>query len=556
MNFSIAAVAALLSVAFHATAAAAEYESPTTTGSSSSNRLDGLPARNVCQASLAVAEDAYDTIRKLTSETMLLGLPLTVDNLDHPALVKEHQDRLKRVFIREFEEQNVPTQVVKMQLSEETRLQAIEDLKRVQSIQDKMDQILNLKNARGQKYTPFRLEFDPAVLFVPACLQFMSDNRKMVQEMFPEVHTCQCNAFSVKTGETPVGFHRASSFGYEHPDIIPRNWFAPEFHMSFHTALNPTNASSSPLVLFDGEMPAVFNDGYLLSQFEAETTWRPDLTRMARAALLAVKVVSFDKLYSLLQYSWAVYNAMKNCPNEEASSMGTFWELEPGEALFFNNWRVHSDHHFGSSEHERHTLDLRCYSKIETPFPFADERDFLATGFPGLATMQDTAAECMLRLFDYADEKDFYDFIGVKPTKRLSYALGSVLLNYVNAGDDGLLSEAMEQNMQKHAQRVRSMYDDGTLNYTAFGECVNQNKEKLAPGGPPRVNIQFILRFLAYVVSAGPLQVLSRLSKLAVLGMRIGLGATGEKFAMPASLLLSVYVVMKSKKKGKKVHTD
>jgi hypothetical protein len=234
---------------------------------------------------------------------------------------------------------------------------------------------------------------------------------------------------------------------------------------------------------------------------------------------LAKGLVPIKNVFSLLHFAWAVFYAMENCPNEDKKSMGTYWELQPGESLFFNNWRVHSDHRFGNSDIERHTLDLRCYSKVEMPFPFADERDFLLSVMPSVAKMQDATTECLLRLFDYPGEQEFYDAIGVKkPKKRLSYALGNVLHNYCNAGEEGLLSEKMFHGMQLHSLNVRRMYDEGTLNYTAFAQCVNEHSETLFAA----VGSQ------AHHLNLSELSFTS-LAKLAVFGMRVKLGYWGEK---------------------------
>ena len=155
-----------------------------------------------------------------------------------------------------------------------------------EDVEEKVDEIVGYHNAQGQAYSPFRIEFDQALLFVPACLEFMNSNRDLVRKHLPEVHTCQCNAFSVRPHGKPFGFHHASTLGIEFKELYDRGWFFPEFHMSFHTAFNPTNKSTSPLVVFDGEIPKLFNDGYLLGKFLEEKSWRPDLTKLARRAVM------------------------------------------------------------------------------------------------------------------------------------------------------------------------------------------------------------------------------------------------------------------------------
>ena len=47
-----------------------------------------------------------------------------------------------------------------------------------------------------------------------------------------------------------------------------------------------------------------------------------------------------------MDYVTALHWRQRAC--REAPAWGTWWRLAPGEALFFNNWRAHSDTGFGT----------------------------------------------------------------------------------------------------------------------------------------------------------------------------------------------------------------
>merc|ERR1712190_313677 len=103
------------------------------------------------------------------------------------------------------------------------------------------------------------------------------------------------------------------------------------------------------------------------SQVPAET-----MKLIKAASVMMQDMISATHLRVLMDYLHAVYYETKACGNATADSMGTYWDLEPGQALHFNNWRTHGDSGLGSSEHERVTMDLRCFSEMKVPFSFRD----------------------------------------------------------------------------------------------------------------------------------------------------------------------------------------
>ena len=227
---------------------------------------------------------------------------------------------------------------------------------------------------------------------------------------------------------------------------------------------------------------------------------------------------------------------------------------QPGEALFFNNYRVHSDHRFGTQEHDRHTIDLRCFSKENVPFPFKDETELVWAMAPEAYVGLEKAVGCLLRLFNYADEDDFYRYIMVdKPKKPFAYALGSVLLNYLNPGENGLMSKTMLEGMRKHGRRVRRMYNENSLNYSAFATCVEENEDVLnADTNPFEYVVQNIHKY------ENPLK---RLALLLTLKIRIDLGEQGELFLFVVFFVVALWSLLKGlvaaqNPKQKKLHSE
>ena len=118
-----------------------------------------------------------------------------------------------------------------------------------------------------------------SALFFPECGRLFSNNEQRMRQLMPSLERCHCNAFSVRSQEESYHMHHASSIGFEN-DLLS-GVFAPTHHMSFHTALNPTNSTSAPFTVFDTHVPTVFNTRsmvyYLMSN--------PDVARRTRCEM-------------------------------------------------------------------------------------------------------------------------------------------------------------------------------------------------------------------------------------------------------------------------------
>jgi hypothetical protein len=382
-----------------------------------------------------------------------------------------------------FPEQDVPTKVIQMEFPESLRGQVMKDVRIVKDIQRALLDVMGGKNVTG--YNPFSLEFENALLFHPTCAEFMELNRALVHEHFAEAHTCHCNLFTVeaKKGNLAYGLHHASSIGFEAPTVFKRRWFGPDAHKSFHTAVTPTDINSSPFTMFDGVSPELFNTEFLRGYFRTYgiPELAPDSAKLVHAAAIAFKdrLVAFHHLRLLQDYLHAMYYyASQQCSSSSSSEVGTYWELQPGQALHFNNWRVHADNELGTDDNERVTIDLRCWSKMEIPFPFRNEFDFLRSVTPKYPIVQELSMVCLATLFNYSGPEEFLEtiFSGQVPVP-MSYVVGSIFWNYVNGGVYSLLHEDNAKGLRRHHSRVRQAYDAGGLNFDAFQSCYSKHRK-------------------------------------------------------------------------------
>jgi len=234
-------------------------------------------------------------------------------------------------------------------------------------------------------------------------------NRKRVSKHFPEVHTCACNAFLVEKGSKAYGFHHASSAGYEYGFLYKHGVFAPEHHKSFHTAVTATNFSANPFAIFEDAVPEVFNTHWVAKHFQTiESSIPVETMKLVNAAsVMYLEMVSATHMRVLQDYLHVIYYATKACGNASEDSVATYWDLEPGQALHFNNWRVHSDSELGTADYDRVTMDLRCFSEQKVPLGFRDSYDYIQTVAPHLVNSYNTITDCLLQLFNYSDSGEF-----------------------------------------------------------------------------------------------------------------------------------------------------
>lgn len=385
----------------------------------------------------------------------------------------------------EYEEQHQPTEVIDMHFPEVLRDEVLKDVEYIKMVERKMWEVMD---TQVSGYTIFSLAFENVMLFLPACIDFMDKNREMVKAKLPWMDTCTCNIFNIGAGNgrKAYGTHKASSLGHRNKHLAPRQWLSPLWQMSFHTAVTPTNSSASPFVIFDEHVPSSMNDDYLID-YLMRADLDPDVRESVKRAATALhpRLASTSDLYpkmptnlrpALRNFLFCLYLMEKSCPDPSKwGGIGTYWELDVGQALYFNNWRVHSDSGLMdlphvSDEQSRVSLDLRCYSEVPVPWPFHSDWEFYAAFLPKLAIYEELAIECISRMFNYTSRWEFLET--VFPGNKLDNVMGSVgsvILQHAAGGRHSLLSEEAVPGMRRHFLRLKE--SGGNVNYAAFQSC-------------------------------------------------------------------------------------
>merc|ERR1712217_257287 len=360
---------------------------------------------------------------------------------------------------------------VQMNMPDSLRKDILNDIYQARKVEKTLR---NLMNSTVTGYNPFKLEFDWAAPFVPSCAEFMELNRDLVRQHFPEVDTCQCSAFIVEKGTNAYGFHSASAAGYEFGYLFNNGVLAPEYQMSFHTAVSATNLSSNPFTIFDEVTPELFNNHFLAQHFRTmEPSLAADTMMLVRAAVVMYEEQSsITHLRVFQDYLHAMYYATTQCGSTASKAPGSYWALEPGQALYFNNWRVHGDSGLGSSEYDRVTMDLRCFSETKVPTAFADSYDWTRRLSPHMVNTYEKAAECLLKLFNYSSADEFLKVVfGRDMPNGVSYYAGVGNLGLNDTGVHSLMHENSLDGMRRHSALVREAYANDSLNYDAFTSC-------------------------------------------------------------------------------------
>jgi len=175
-------------------------------------------------------------------------------------------------------------------------------------------------------------------------------------------------------------------------------------------------------------------------------------------------------------YLHATYYETTKCGGDLSNSAGSYWDLEPGQALYFNNWRVHGDSGLGSAEHDRVTMDLRCFSETKVPAVFSDSYDWTRRLSPHMVNTYEKAGECLLKLFNYTSVDEFLKVVfGREMPNGVSYYAGVGNLGLNDAGVHSLMHENSLDGMRRHSALVREAYANDNLNYDAFMSCYQDN---------------------------------------------------------------------------------
>lgn len=307
-------------------------------------------------------------------------------------------------------------------------------------------------------YSPVSLQFENSPLFLPSIVEFYRSNLDTVQEYMPDVNNTTVNSFVVPANKRAFGVHNAGGVGFEIPSFAKNGWAFPKKHWSFHTALTPTSLDRQPFCVFDDAVPECPNLTFLYDRLQSF-----DLTNEEREQIdkfyyicMSHTVTAFDvtgaRIYLLCKYFEKIYAA----PDKQ--SPGYYWDLKPGQAVFFDNYQPHGDSTLPLSSHERMTIDLRCYTKVEYPDGMKSGVDLLeGADLERRVKAKRNALDCILRVVGYRDIDEFMELIYGRNHRDVNIfeMTTDPQFGVYNRSEHYLL----DQNLDAHFEKVMKLYD-------------------------------------------------------------------------------------------------
>lgn len=362
-----------------------------------------------------------------------------------------------------FHDQDTDSVIVKMDLKGIDIKKTIERIHSVRAAQKEAEKIMN-ESLSG--YSPLSFQFSNAVLFYPReCATLWNNNKELIKKHMPSVVRCHCNLFYVKDRKDTSHMHHASSIGFNN-GVLGYN---PTKQMSFHTTLLNTNFSTAPFSVFDKHTPQVFNTKsmikHLMNNIDiSESVWC-DLQRLQNDL----------GPYFVREYTSLVYWEHKACARADGGGNSSWWSLQPGDAVVFNNYRAHSDAGLGSVVHPRYSLDLRCFDKIQS-IPWGEKYSWRALQRMLKRSATDLVAQhkgmrCLPELFNIS----YRHIESLFPSASIQEMIGSISGNLIDRPEVSLL-----QNLalnQKYYNLVKRALNTGEYNVNAMVACLKKMKD-------------------------------------------------------------------------------
>lgn len=307
-------------------------------------------------------------------------------------------------------------------------------------------------------YSPVSLQFENSPLFLPSAVEFLRSNLDTVKETMPDVHICTVNSFVVPPNKRAFGVHNAGSVGLEIPSFAKAGLGYPKRHWSFHTALTPTSLDRQPFCIFDDALPECPNLAYVYDQLQSFDLSSQERNEIDKFYYLCMSrtITAFDitgaRNYMMCKYFEKVYASPEN------HSPGYYWDLKPGEAVFFDNYQPHADSTLPLSTHERMTIDLRCYSKVEYPDGMRSGVDLLeGEARERRVKAKRNALDCIVRAVGYRDLEEFLELIYGRNHREIDIfdMTTDPQFGAYNRSEDYIL----DQNLEPHFERMNKLYD-------------------------------------------------------------------------------------------------
>jgi len=349
----------------------------------------------------------------------------------------------------------------------------IVQMKTSEGLAENLKREMKCKNLIGNKfppvvgtYSPVSLQFENSPLFLPSVVEFYTSNLDTVKEHFPDVDNCTVNSFVVPPNKHAFGVHNAGGVGFEIPSFARKGWGFPKRHWSFHTALTRTSFDRQPFCVFDDALPECPNLAYLydkLLSFDLTSEEREQIDKfyyICMSHLVTAYDVTGARIFLLCKYFEKTY------ASPEKHSSGYYWDLQPGQAIFFDNYQPHGDSTLPLSQHERMSIDLRCYSKVEYPEGMKSGVDLLeGKDRERRVKAKRNSLDCILRVVGYEDLDEFLELVYGRKYREIDMfdMTTDPQFGVYNRTDHYIL----DQNLDGHFEKILKLYEqierDGEL---------------------------------------------------------------------------------------------
>ncbi|MFQ3307319.1 MAG: hypothetical protein ACI8ZF_000566 [Candidatus Midichloriaceae bacterium] len=321
-----------------------------------------------------------------------------------------------------FDRKGVPTKVLKMN-NDVYQTFPEKTIKTMLSIEP---QILDISyGSKGDTFQayPASIYSNFVPLFFPDTVQFIEDNWDIIHHNFPEVSFCAPQYFYFnKNNKSPIELH----YSYEY-DASPGqdDWQQISFHMSlkggdgkaaftvFHDMM-PTLTGNfhfyykyilGKLNLTDGEK-LLLDSAYITRYFHL-------LSNEQQESLKTDGFVPLDTNIVTSFFAKAEYCGIEN--QESFLYQGyNAPDLKAGEAILFDNFKLHSSYFSDASTDERYSFDLRCYNNRDKDLGFKgfiNDKGNEDSNYKDVVYKNYKALGCVVKIFGYKDADEFFSKI-------------------------------------------------------------------------------------------------------------------------------------------------
>ncbi|WP_433548671.1 hypothetical protein ACQPZG_29220 [Streptomyces sp. CA-294286] len=352
-----------------------------------------------------------------------------------------------------FHPEVTPTEVVRMNLDEDLADNLARQLRCQAIIQE------SFAAASIGSYFPVSTMFENCVLFVPSAKRFYDLNQDKVREHFPEVETAVVNAFIVPANKKPYGTHAASSIGLQVPSLVKKRLGFPTEYRSFHTALTPTPLDRQPFVIFEEAEVEAPNLQFVYEKMLEYGLEGEEKDAVDKALFLFLEgSLSEIDLPSVRDFLMAKYWEKRYA---DTPSPGYYCDSRVGDALVFDNYRVHADGTLPMTPKDRLTIDLRCFNRVHYPRGMSSGLDFIVDPDERAYQIKRKWAsiEFLLATLGYESTDEFLKLVFGSKVRADSIDPFGLMTDLQYGIYNKSEYHLLDQNLDDHYARVERLYE-------------------------------------------------------------------------------------------------